>query len=62
MINEVTYPADVKTTQEEREFDSFLLSYVSELAVKQRSPKVIINYKEVDKAWQVHNARNLVSH
>jgi len=36
---DISYPDGVSTTAEEREFDSFLLSYITEQALKQRSPK-----------------------
>lgn len=35
---EITYPECIATTQEEREFDSFVLSYVLEKATVQGSP------------------------
>ena len=50
----ITYPDGVSTTAEEREFDSFLLSYITEQALKQRSPKVQLMPDEVMKAWEEH--------
>ena len=49
---DIVYPAGVETTEEEREFDSFLLNYITELAVKNRSPKVRFMPDEVMKAWE----------
>lgn len=46
----VTYPEGVVTTAEEREFDSFLLNYIIELAVKPHSPKVQLIPDELLKA------------
>lgn len=58
----IAYPEGVKTSQEEREFDSFLLSYISEQAVKLRSPKVRIELDTIDKAWQAYKAKKQSSH
>ena len=53
---EIIYPDGVSTTAEEREFDSFLLSYITEQALKQRSPKIQLMPDEVMKAWEEHKA------
>jgi hypothetical protein len=59
---EIVYPEGINTKQEEREFDSFLLIYISEQAVKQRSPKIRIELGHIDKAWHEHKARKSASH
>jgi len=55
----ITYPEGMDTTEEEREFDSFLLLYLTDLAAKQGSPKVRFNPDEVLKAWE---ERSLIRH
>ena len=50
----VSYPDGVSTSAEEREFDSFLLSYIIEPARRQRSPKVRLLPDEVMQAWEEH--------
>ena len=55
MLNmDIIYPDGVSTSTEEREFDSFLLSYITEQALKQRSPKVRLMPDEVMQAWEAH--------
>ena len=57
MLNmDIIYPDGVSTSAEEREFDSFLLSYITEQALKQRSPKVRLMPEEVMQAWEEHKA------
>jgi len=56
---EIIYPEGLETTEEEREFDSFLLNYITELAVKNRSPKVRIVPEELMKAWE---ERSVIKH
>lgn len=51
---EIIYPDGVSTSAEERAFDSFLLSYITEQALKQKSPKVQLMPDEVMKAWEEH--------
>ena len=51
---DIIYPDGVSTSAEEREFDSFLLSYITEQAFKQKSPKVQLMPDEVMKAWEEH--------
>lgn len=53
---ESTYPDEISSTAEEREFDSFLLNYITEQAIQQRSPKVRLIPDDVISAWEEHKA------
>lgn len=49
---DIIYPDGVSTSAEERAFDSFLLSYITEQALKQKSPNVQLMPDEVMRAWE----------